>query len=218
MRSPIEGMRGITGQESSVPGFIVVALWAVIGLVSAGVAILLGVGGEDVLEDLPPGTLPEEIGPEAIEGLLVTFQVVGVFLTAIFPFFYWLVLSLVMQLVTRFFGGEGSLSRMLGAVGAACLPFVILGLVELPLTGVQVLLEDGGAGAVIVSLLSFLLYLAALVWHVALVVVGSGVARQISFGQSGGSCAISCAAVVGIPILLLVLLVAVAALIGGVAG
>jgi hypothetical protein len=212
-------MRGVTGQGSSVPGFIVVALWAVIGLVSAGVAILLGEGGGGALEDLPPGTLPEEIGPEALEGLLVTFQVVGVFLTAIFPFFYWLVLSLVMQLVTRFFGGEGSLSRMVGA----CIPFVILGLVQLPLTGVQVLLEGGdpseaGAGTVILGLLSFLLYIAALVWHVALVVVGAGVARQIGFGESGGSCAISCAAAIGIPLLLLVLLVAVAALIGGVAG
>jgi hypothetical protein len=216
-------MRGVTGQGSSVPGFIVVALWAVIGLVSAGVAILLGQGGGGALEDLPPGTLPEEIGPEALEGLLVTLQVVWVFLTAIFPFFYWLVLSLVMQLVTRFFGGEGSLARMLGAIGAACIPFVVLGLVQLPLTGVQVLLEGGdpssaGAGTVIIGLLSFLLYIAALVWHVALVVVGAGVARQISFGQSGGSCAISCAAAIGIPLLLLVLLVAVAALIGGAAG
>lgn len=211
-------MRGVAGQESSVPGFIVVALWAVIGLVSMGVAILLGEGGEGALEDLPPGTLPEEIGPEAIEGLLVTFQVVGVFLSAIFPFFYWLVLSLVMQLVTRFFGGEGSLSRMLGAIGAACVPFAIAGLAQLPLTGVQALLEGEGAGAVIIGILSVLLTIGALVWHVALVVVGSGVARQIGFGQSGGSCAISCAAAVGIPVLLLVLLVAVAALVGGAAG
>lgn len=61
-------------------------------------------------------------------------------ISVLWPFVLWVVVSLVMQLVTRFFGGEGPLSAMFAAVGVAYLPYVLSTLVSAPVQAVQVTL------------------------------------------------------------------------------
>ncbi len=205
------------------PGLAVIALWVVASLLASGLGLLLGgfASAEQVLDNLPPGALPPDVDERSLEGAVAVFQAVGIGLRALLPFIYWPVLTLVMYLVTRFFGGEGGLSGMFGAMGAACLPFVISGLVQLPIMGAQAALASGGepgAAAAALGAVGSLLNLLFLIWHVALVVVGAAAARGISYGRSGGSCAIGCAAVVGIPILLLIVFSIVLAVFGSAGG
>ena len=69
----------------------------------------------------------------------------------------------------------------------------------------------------ILGLLSFLLWLAALVWFVVLVVIGAAFARRVGYGESAGSCAISCAGLVGLILVVVVIVaVVVAAIVGAV--
>ena len=70
----------------------------------------------------------------------------------------------------------------------------------------------------ILGLLSFLLWLAALVWFVILVVIGAAFARRVGYGESAGSCAISCAGIVGLILVVGVILAAAVAAIIGAAG
>lgn len=222
IRSPSRGMRGVA-QRGALPGFATVAAWVVVSLLSAGLTLLLGglASTEDLLESLPPEAVPDEIDEGSVGNLLVGAQAVGIGLQALWPLLYWAVLALVMHLITRLFGGSGPLSGMFGAMGAACVPFVISGLLQLPITGARAALASGGepgAAGVALGALGSLITLAALVWHVALAVVGAAAARQISYGSSAGSCAVSCAVVVGAPLLLLILLGVLFAVLGGGAG
>ena len=98
------------------------------------------------------------------------------------------------------------------------MPFVISGLIQLPIIGAQAALASSGEPGTASALLGTaggLLSLAFLIWHVALVVIGASAARSLSYGGSAGSCATSCAAVIGIPLLLLLLLGGVLTLLGG---
>lgn len=52
-------------------------------------------------------------------------------------FVWWIAISVVMQLVTGFFNGEGPLSAMLAVVGVAGSPLVLGALFQLLGTGVQ---------------------------------------------------------------------------------
>lgn len=222
IRSPARGMRE-TAERGAVPGFVVVALWTLVSLLAAGLGLLLGgfASADEFLENLPPGAVPQEVNEQELEGIIVGFQAVGVGLRSLWPFIYWPILTLVMYLITRFFGGEGSLSGMFGAMGAACVPFVISGLLQLPIMGAQAALASGGepgTASVVLGVVGGLLSLAFLVWHVALVIVGAAAARRISYGKSGGSCALSCATVVGVPLLLLILFSALLAAFGAAGG
>jgi hypothetical protein len=214
---------GEVAGRGAKPGLVVIALWTVVSLLAAGLGLLLGgfASPEQVLDNLPPGTLPAGVDQRSMEGLVVVFKVVGIGLRSLLPFVYWPVLTLVMYLVTRFFGGESGLSRMFGAMGVACVPFVISGLVQLPIMGAQAALASGGepgTASVALGAVGSLLNLAFLIWHVVLVIVGAAVARRISYGRSGGSCAIGCAAVIGIPILLLIVFGLLLAVFGGAGG
>lgn len=220
--SPARGMREVA-QRGALPGFVTVAAWVVVSLLSAGLTLLLGglASTEELLESLPPEAVPDEIEEGSVESLLVGAQAVGIGLQALWPLLYWAVLALVMHLITRLFGGSGPLPGMFGAMGVACVPFVLSGLLWLPITGAQAALATGGEpGAVGVALgaLGTLITLAALVWHVVLAVVGAAAARQISYGNSAGSCAISCAVAVGAPLLLLILVGVLLAVLGGAGG
>lgn len=222
IRSPARGMRE-TAERGAVPGFVVVALWTLVSLLAAGLGLLLGgfASADEFLENLPPGVVPQEVNEQELEGIIVGFQAVGVGLRSLWPFIYWPILTLVMYLITRFFGGEGSLSGMFGAMGVACVPFVISGLLQLPIMGAQAALASGGepgTASVVLGAVGGLLSLAFLVWHVALVIVGAAAARRISYGKSGGSCALSCATVVGVPLLLLILFSALLAAFGAAGG
>ena len=56
-------------------------------------------------------------------------------LSVLAPFVWWIAVSLAMQLVTRFFGGEGPLSAMLAVVGV---PLALGDLFQTTGTGLQV--------------------------------------------------------------------------------
>lgn len=209
--------------RGATPGLVTILLWTAVSLLASGLGLLLGgfASAEELLESFPPGTVPPEVDEQSLEGLISVFQFVGIGVSVLWPFVYWPILTLVMYLVTGFFGGGGSLSGMFGTMGAACVPFVIAGLLQLPITGAQAALGSGGepgAAAAALGSAGFLVNLGAIVWHVALAVIGGAAARGISYGRSGGSCAISCAAAVGIPLLLLILLSVILAVAGGAGG
>jgi hypothetical protein len=102
------------------------------------------------------------------------------------PFILWLLVSGLMQLVTRFFGGTGPFSAMLAVVGVAQIPLVISAAIYVLITGLQVVLgpadTSGTSVATVLGLLSGLLGLAFLVWHAALVVIGAAFARRVGYG------------------------------------
>ena len=201
--------------------FGIVALYAALNLVGTGL------GAFSALEQLRSGPQGAELPPE-FEEFFTAFFVFGLVFSVVWPFVSWLLISGLMQLITRFFGGTGPFSGMLTVVGVAHVPYLIERLIQIPLAGLEILLvpdpataadpmTGGGLAATLLGLLSFLLWLAALVWFVILVVIGAAFARRVGYGESAGSCAISCAGIVGLILIVgVVLAVVVAALVGAV--
>jgi len=124
------------------------------------------------------------------------------------PFVIWLVVSLLMQLATRFFGGAGPLSSMLGVVGVAQAPFFVSGVLSAVLTGLQLLAGQGTPAGAALGYLVSLVGIAFFLWYVVLVVIGAALARDIGFGESAGSCALSCVGL-GVLIILVVIVAAI---------
>jgi len=198
--------------------FGIVALYAALNLVGTGL------GAFSALEQLRSGPQGAELPPE-FEEFFTAFFVFGLVFSVVWPFVSWLLISGLMQLITRFFGGTGPFSGMLAVVGVAHVPYLIERLIQILLAGLQILLvpdpataadptTGGGLAATLLGLLSFLLWLAALVWFVILVVIGAAFARRVGYGESAGSCAISCAGIVGLILIVgVVLAVVVAALV-----
>lgn len=203
--SPVRVLREVAGERNLLAGFIVVALNAALSL--AGVAILLFSGNLQAQLEASGAQLPQ--------GFFESFAVIALVFAALAPFLWWLLISLVLQLVTRFFGGEGPLSAMLAVVGVAFAPLVLSAVVSIPLGGLQAVLETGSTAVTALGLLSNLLALAFFVWHVVLMVIGAALARNISYGESTGSCAISCGGCLGLIILVIVALAIVGALFAG---
>ena len=191
-------------------GFIVTALYASLSLAAAAISVLGGVtraqfGGQPGL----PSNIPENF--------VVATEIATLVFSVLSPFVWWIAVSLVMQLVTRFFGGSGPLPAMLAVVGIAEVPLVLGSLAQALATGLQVALGVSSTAGVIFGVLGGLLALAALVWHVVLVVVGAALARRIGYGEAAGSCAVSCAGCLGLIILVAVVLVGIGILISATA-
>ena len=198
-------------------GFGVVALYAALGLVGSAIALF---GGLAQTQFQQPGAQPL---PPEFEDFLAYVGVFSLVSAVIYPFFLWLLVSGLMHLVTRFFGGTGPFSAMLAVVGVAQVPLVIAATLYIPITGLQVVLgapdtETGASVSTVLVLLSSLLGLAFLLWHAALVVVGAAFARRVGYGESAGSCAISCAGCVGLILIVVVVLVVLVAVVVGAAG
>lgn len=196
--------------------FAVTALHAALNLVAGLVAFLGGATAIDFdpqdFPEVPPETL------EAFESLVPVFAAGNLVYAVLSPFIGWLVVSLLMHLVTRFFGGTGPISGTFAAVGIAGVPLVIAAALGIPLTGLQAVLDPESPVVAIVGLLVFLLFLAAYLWNIVLVVIGSAFARRVGYGESAGSCAISCAGIVGLILIVVVGLVLLAVLLGSAAG
>ncbi len=202
--APVRTLMRVAEERRVLLGFGVVALYAALHLLIAVVDILGGVS-ESAFdpEDFP------ELPPEIVESLSQSVGVGALIIAVLSPFVGWAVVSLLMQLVTRFFGGTGPLSGMFAVVGVAAVPLVIASAIELPATGLQAVVGPETPAATIVGALLLLLSLAAYAWNVVLVVIGTAFARRIGYGQSAGSCAISCAGCAGlilVPIIIVVLL------------
>ena len=211
--SPAEAMATVARERKLGTGFGVIVLAALIALASSAISIFTGSGGAQ----LDPQNFPT-IPPETLRSM-ETFFKVGIPVTSVLvPFVWWIGVSLVMQLVTRFFGGNGPLSAMFAVIGVAYVPLLVGSLVNFLLTGLRVALGTQSGAAVAVGLISTVLVLAFLVWHVALIVVGASFAREISYGQSGGSCAISCVGFVVLVVLLVLAIILIIALATGAFG
>ena len=187
--------------------FLVTSAYALLGLVGGLVDVLGGITssqfeGQPTPPGLPPGTI-EAIQRATEVGIIV--------LSVLSPFVTWLVVSLLMQLVTRFFGGEGPLSGTLAAIGVAQMPLVASSALGLVLTLLQVAFGAGSGAGVALGYVAGLLGLGAAVWYAVLVVIGSALARRLAYGEATASCAISC-----IGILALIILVGIVAIVGAV--
>jgi hypothetical protein len=202
----------VAAQRNVLAGFAVTAVYAALSLAAASFAILGGVtqaqfGGQP--PGLPPGTL---------ESILRVTEVATLVLSALGPFVGWVGISLMMQLVTRFFGGEGPLSAMLAALGVAGVPLALGALFQATGTGVQVAFGVESTVGTVAGLLGGLAALGTLVWYAVLVVIGGALASRIGYGESAGSCAVSCAGCLALIILVAVVLAGIGVLLGNVYG
>jgi hypothetical protein len=144
-------------------------------------------------------------------------EVATLVFAALSPFVWWIAASLVMQLATRLFGGTGPFPAMLAVVGVAGVPLAVGSLIQALATGLQAALGLESTAGVVAGLLGGLVALGTLVWHVVLVVIGAALARRIGYGESAGSCAVSCAGCLAIIILVAVVLVGIGILLGATA-
>ena len=187
-------------------GFIVTAVYAALSLAAAAIAALGGVTRAQF--EGQPG-LP----PEISEKLVTATEIATLVFAVLSPFVWWISVSLVMQFATRYFGGSGPFAAMLAVVGVAEVPLALGSLMQALATGLQVALGVSSTAGVIFGLVGGLVALATLVWHVVLVVIGASLARRIGYGESAGSCAISCAGCLGLIIVVAVILAGIGILI-----
>lgn len=200
---PVRTLRLVAEERRAFPGFVVVAVYAALSLIISTAFVLGGVTRRSIEQQPPQPGLPP-----GFEDTLARVAGVAIpALAALSPFAIWLVVSLLMQLATRFFGGAGPLSSMLGVVGVAQAPFFVSGALGALLTGLQFLV---GAGTPVGAALGYLVSLvgvAFFLWYVVLVVIGAALARNVGYGESAGSCALSC---VGLGILIIVVVIVAA--------
>ncbi len=198
--APIRTLRRVAGVRRALTGLVVVALYAVLSLAVSSAFVLGGATRRSIVQQsAQPGLPPESLVRVAEVGTPV--------LAALSPFVIWLVVSLLMQLATRFFGGAGPLSSMLGVVGVSQAPLIVGGVLGAVLSGLQLL---AGAGTPVGAALDYLVFLIGLgfsLWYVVLVVIGAALARNIGYGESAGSCAVSC---VGLGVLIIVVVIVAA--------
>jgi len=201
--APVRTLRGVAGERRALPGLVVVALYAALSLAVSATFVLGGATRRSVeQQSTQPG-----LSRESLETLVRVAEVGTPILAALSPFVIWLVVSLLMQLATRFFGGAGPLSSMLGVVGVAQAPLIAGGVLGAVLSGLQLL---AGVGTPVGAALDYLVFLVGLgfsLWYVVLVVIGAALARDIGYGESAGSCALSC---VGLGVLIIVVVIAAA--------
>lgn len=214
--APVRVLARVAEERRVLLGFGVVALYAALGLIGGAIAVF---GGLTQAEFEAGRTQPLPPGFESVLAYAGVFSLVS---AVIQPFVLWLLVSGLMQLVTRFFGGTGPFSAMLAVVGVAQVPLVISAAISVPITGLLVVLgpadQSGASAATVLGLLSGLLGLAFLFWHVALVVIGAAFARRVGYGESAGSCAISCAGCVGLILIVVLVFVVLVAIIVGATG
>ena len=214
--APVSTLARVAEERRVLLGFGVVALYAALGLIVGAIAVFSGLTQAQFeagqAQPLPVG----------FENLLPYIEVFSLVSAVIQPFVLWVLVSGLIQLVTRFFGGTGPFSAMLAVVGVAQAPLAISAAISLPITGLLVVLgpadQPGTSAAAVLGLLSSLLGLAFLLWHVALVVIGAAFARRVGYGESAGSCAISCAGCIGLILIVVLVLVVLVAVIVGAAG
>jgi hypothetical protein len=197
--APVRALRNAAARRAVLAGFAVTAASALLGLAGSVLAVLGGVTSTQFegqpAPGLPPGTL-EDIKTAAEVGVVVS--------SVLTPFVVWVGVSLTMQLVTRFFNGSGPLPAMLAVVGVSGMPFVLSAAVGLVLTGLQAALGAQSVAGVALGYAAGLLGLAAMVWFVVLVVIGTSQARGLGYAESAGSCAVSCVGCAGLIILVVI--------------
>ena len=201
---PVRTLRRVAEGRRALPGLAVVVANTALSVVLGAIFVLTGATRRSVERqaaqqpDLHPDT-PELVARVAEVGTLS--------LAALSPVAVWLVVSLLMHFATRLFGGTGPLSAMLGVVGVAQVALVVGNALGAVLSRLRLL---AGMGTPVGAVLDYLVFLASLgfsLWCVVLVVVGAALARNIGYGESAGSCALSC---VGLAVLIIIVVIAAA--------
>jgi Yip1 domain len=209
--APVRVLRNVAAQRDVLAGLVVTAVYAALSLAAAAASIL---GGVTRAQFAGQPAAPPGLPPDALESLVRVTEVAMLVLSVLTPFVWWVAISLVMQLVTRFFNGEGPLSAMLAVVGVAGAPLALGALFQAVGTGLQAALGVESTAGTIAGLVGGLVALATLVWYVVLVVIGAAFARGIGYGESAGSCAVSCAGCFALIIVVAVVLLGIGVLIG----
>lgn len=215
--SPVDVMRRAAHNQQVLLGFATVALLAAVSLINSLLQVATGVTANQLnspqFQDMPP-EMREAIGTLSTVGSPI--------MSLISPFISWLLISGAVYLAARVLGGRGPFTAMLAVVGLAFLPSILSGLIGIPLgliTGSFSPGSAGGAGLVAlfgVGVIGFLIGLAVFVWQIALIIIGTRFAQNLdSYGRSGGACALSCGGCLGILLLLIIGLAALAALLAG---
>lgn len=212
--SPVRTLREVAAERNTLAGFLVVATLAALGTIGGTISLLTGAGNVVNPENFPQ--LPPEFFAGASDGAFTTvFTLIS---TVLSPFVTWVAISLVLQLVTRLFGGTGPLSAMFAVVGVAQMPSVVSSLIGLPITALIAVIGPTGTLPVALVGISSLIGLVAFIWSVVLIVIGAAQARNIGYGESTGSCAISCAGCLGLIIVGGAVLAGIIAVVAGAAG
>ncbi len=209
--APARTLSRVAEERRVLLALCITALYAALALTGAVISVL---GGLTRAQFEAQGT---QLPPE-LEDLFVYVDVFALVVAVVSPFLIWLLVSGLMQLVTRFFGGNGPFSGTLAAVGVAQAPLIISAVIAIPLTGLQVALGPENPAMSVVALLGSALGLAFSAWYIVLVVIGAAFARRVGYGESAGSCAISCGGCLGLIILAVLALVAVLVGVAGLGG
>ena len=197
-------------------GFLVVAAGAVLSLAISATFIFTGLLQTqfEAFFEATEGQLP----PGLQENFVALTGVSSLVLSVLWPFVIWargLARHAARHTVFRWRGiSFGYVRRRWGGVPSVRALYAGIR----PLQAIQVSLDPTGAAASILGLLSSLISLAFFVWFVVLVVIGAAQARNISYGESTGSCAISCAGCFGIIIGIVVILGVIISIVAGAAG
>ena len=208
--APVRVLREASAERTVLAGFVVTAAYAALSLAAAAVAVLGGI----TRAQFPQRPAGPELPPELLENLVAVTEIVTLVFAVLWPFVWWMVVSLAMQLATHLFGGTGPFAAMLAVVGVAGVPLAVGSLAQALATGLQVGLGVASTAGMVAGLLGGLVALATLVWHVVLVVIGAGLARRIGYGESAGSCAVSCVGCLALIILVAVVFVGIGILLG----
>jgi len=113
-----------------------------------------------------------------LDSIVKVTEVATLVLSVLAPFVWWIAVSLMMQLVTRFFGGEGPLSAMPAVVGVTGVPLALGAFFQTIGAGLQVALGVEHTAGTVAGLLGRLAAPAALVWYV---VIEAALARRIGY-------------------------------------
>lgn len=195
-------MREAAAGRRVLAGFTVAAAFALLGLAGSVLAVL---GGITSVPLRGSRSLVCHRGPSGPIDNLRIITMMGVIVSStLTPFVVWIGVSLIMQLVTRFFNGSGPLPAGLAVVGISIVPIALSAASGLVLTSVQATLGAQGATPATLGYVGELLGFAALAWFVVLVVIGASQARGFDYAESAGSCTVSCVDCAGLIILVVI--------------
>jgi hypothetical protein len=175
LKAPGPTLQSAAKRQTLAPGLVAVAIW---GLLNAALTLIsTGEGDfEAWFPELPPGSFAE------IEGFLTGFATAA---GGLGPFFWWIGVSGLLFLSARLFGGDADFRAVFAVVGIACAPWIVADALILLLVAFG--LVFGPALAATLGVLSFAVSLAALVWHVALVILGVSVAGGMGYGGASAT-------------------------------
>lgn len=203
--NPVATMRRVAERRSALPGFFVVAVYAALSLIISTVFVLSGATHRQLEQGFEQSPGQPALPPGILDTLVRVSEIGTPIFALVSPFVGWFFVSLLMHLATRLFGGAGPLSSMLGVVGVAQAPFLISAVVNALLGGIRAWVGVSTPTGLAIGYLVSLIGLACFIWYLVLVVIGAAQASGVGYGESAGSCALSCVGLAALIILLAVI-------------